>query len=98
MRRFALAIIVTWLTFSASGASALAFDEPCTVSEQPGQEDGICPPTCVTCGCCAQAAEPGILAVASSPEAPVAQNDALIPRVPQTRARDILHVPKLRLA
>lgn len=99
MRRFALAIIVAVLTFSASGVSALAIAEPCTGGyEQPGQEDGACPPTCVTCGCCPQAVEPVILSATTSPEAPVVEIDLLIPRLPQNRAREILHVPKLGLA
>ena len=98
MRRFALAIIVALLTFSASGISALAISEPCLGDERPGQEDNACPPTCVTCGCCAQAAETVILPAASSPEAPVVQIEAFIPRVPQTRAREILHVPKAPFA
>ena len=98
MRRFGLATIVALLTFSASGISALVISEPCTGDELLGQEDGACPPTCVTCGCCAQAAEPVILSAARSPEAPVVEIEGFIRRVPQTRARDILHVPKLRLA
>jgi hypothetical protein len=97
VRRFALAIVVALLTFTASGAYALVIAEPCTGYEQPGQEDGACPPTCVTCGCCAQAAEPAILLVGSSLEAPVTDVSPLIPRVPKANPRDILHVPKLRL-
>src|SRR3990172_3460423 len=89
VRRFALAIIVALLTFSASGVSALVMDEPCTGYEQPGREDGVCPPTCVTCGCCAQAAEPVILPVTSSPEARVADVSPLVPRLPRTSPRDI---------
>jgi hypothetical protein len=96
--RLALAIIVGLLTFSASGVSALVIAEPCTGYEQPGQDDGACPPTCVTCGCCGQVAEPVILSVATSPESPIAESAAFIFRVPKTRAREILHVPKLRVA
>ena len=98
MRRFALAIIVALLTFTTSGAYALVIAEPCTGYEQPGQEDGACPPTCVTCGCCAQGAEPAIVPVGSSLAAPVTDVSALIPRVPKASPRDILHVPKPRLA
>jgi hypothetical protein len=93
-----LAIIVALLTFSASGTSALVSSEPCALYELPGQEDGACPPTCVTCGCCAQAAEPVILSVASSLDSPVLEIERFRPRVPQSRAREILHVPKLHLA
>jgi hypothetical protein len=95
---FVHAAIVALLTFSASGVSALVIAEPCTGYEQPGRENSACPPTCVTCGCCAQAVEPVILSGVSSPEAPVVGIDGLIPPVPQTRAREILHVPKLHFA
>lgn len=98
VRRLAFAIIVALLTFTASGAYALVIAEPCTGYEQPGQEDGACPPTCVRCGCCTQAAEPAILTVASSLEVPVTIVSPLIPRVPKASPRDILHVPKPRLA
>jgi hypothetical protein len=98
VRRFALEIIVALLTFSASGAYALVIAEPCTGYEQPGQDDGACPPTCVTCGCCAQGAEPAVLAVGSSLDAPLTDVSPLIPRVLKTSPRDILHVPRLPLA
>jgi hypothetical protein len=97
VRGYVLAVIVALLTFSASGAYALVIAEPCTGYEQPGQEDGACPPTCVTCGCCAQAAEPAILPVGSSLKASVTDVSPLIPRVPKANPGDILHVPKLRL-
>jgi hypothetical protein len=98
VRQLALAIIVGLLTFSASGVSALVVGEPCTGYEQPGREDGACPPMCVTCGCCAQAVEPAMLPVTSSLEAPVADISPLIPCLPGTRPSDILHVPRLRFA
>ena len=98
MRRFALAVVVALLTFSASGVYSLVIAEPCTGYEQPGQEDSACPPTCVTCGCCAQAAEPATVTITSSLEAPVSDLGPVIPRMPTTGPRDILHVPKLRLA
>jgi hypothetical protein len=98
VRRLALSIIVALLAFSASGAYALVIPEPCTGYEQTGQDDAACPPTCVTCGCCAQAAEAPILPVASALEVPVSDVSPLIPRVPQARSHDILHVPKIRVA
>ena len=98
VRRLALSIIVALLTFSAAGAYALVITEPCTGYEQPGQDDGGCPPTCVTCGCCAQAAEPAIVPVGSSLEAPVSDISPLIPHAPKVNPRDILHVPKVHLA
>jgi hypothetical protein len=98
VRRFTLAIIVGMLTLSVSGASALVIGEPCSGFEQAGRDDGACPPTCVTCGCCAQALEPAMLPVTSSREAPVANVGSLIPRLPKTNPSEILHVPKPRVA
>jgi hypothetical protein len=98
--RFALALIVGLLTFSASGVSSLVVPEPCTGYEFTGQgeDEGGCPPTCVTCGCCAQGAEAVTMVVASSPEAPLSELVAFLPGVPITDPRDILHVPKVYLA
>jgi hypothetical protein len=96
--RFCLAFLVTLLAFSASGVSALIVAEPCAGYDQSGREDGECPPTCVTCGCCNQAAEPVILAVTVSLEIPLAQPAALLPRPPKVQPRDILHVPKTGVA
>ena len=94
MRQFVLAIIVGLLTFSASGLPTLIAGEPCTGYEQPGSEDAACPPTCVTCGCCAQAVEAAVIPVTSSFEAPVADVSPFAPRPATTSPRDILHVPK----
>jgi hypothetical protein len=98
MRRFGLAIIVVVLTFSASGLSALVIAEPCTGYEQSGGSDGVCPPTCVTCGCCAQAAEPAVLLVANTPDTPAVEPNAFVPRIPTTGVHKILHVPKPHLS
>ena len=98
MRRFALAIIVSLLTFSASGVVSLVRAEPCTTNEPVGSNDSACPPTCVTCGCCAQAAETLTLVVMTSPANPISDIVAAGPQLPKTNPRDILHVPKLRLA
>ena len=80
--------------------STVVGGEPCTDFEltQPGEDDGACPPTCVTCGCCAQAAEPVAIAVSSSPDIPVSNLAPALPRIPRTDPLDILHVPKLALA
>lgn len=93
-----MAILVALLTFSASGASALVVPEPCTGYELPGSDDGTCPPTCVTCGCCAQAAEPAAVLVIESVQLPVADVPPRTPHLPDFDPRDILHVPKSRLA
>jgi hypothetical protein len=97
VRRFALAIIVALLTFSASGVHSLVIAETCIGTEQPGQDEGACPPTCVTCGCCAQAAEPAA-PLATPLETPIADVAPLASRASKTTPHDILHVPKLRFA
>ena len=98
MRRLVFAIIVGLLALSASGATSLIVTEPCRSSERAGEDDGACPPTCVTCGCCAQPAESVAIAVEPSGEAPVGDIDGLLPPLPKTEPRDILHVPKPRPA
>lgn len=91
--RFALALVVGLLTFSASGVSALVVDEPCVV-EQAGREDRSCAPTCVTCGCCAQATEPAAVPHENAPDEPARDVRPLTPLLPVTDPGDILHVPK----
>lgn len=100
VRRLAFAIIIGLLSLSASGISSLIVDEPCTGYELTGQgeDEGGCPPTCVTCGCCAQAAEAVTFTAADSPDAPVSDLAAVLPHFPTTDPTDILHVPKLALA
>jgi hypothetical protein len=86
VRRFALAVVEALLSFTASGVATLVAGEPCTSFEQGSREDDTCAPTCVTCGCCAQAAEPVVLSVTNSPDDPLTGLSAYIP----------LHVPKFR--
>jgi hypothetical protein len=97
VRRFVLAVIVALLTISTSGLTGLARAEPCGSNES-ARSHGACPPTCVTCGCCAQAAEPAMVTVKSSADVPVAEVVVAFPQLPQTDPRDILHVPKPRIA
>ncbi|HXW07828.1 MAG TPA: hypothetical protein VD833_21540 [Vicinamibacterales bacterium] len=96
MRRSLLALLVGLLTLSASGVTSLIVDEPCSGFEitAQGDDDGVCPPTCVTCGCCAQAVEPVAFAIASSPDAPIADLVRVLPDVLTADPRDILHVPR----
>ena len=100
VRPFAFAIVVGLLALSASGVSTIVVGEPCTGFELAGQgeDDGACPPTCVTCGCCAQAAEPVGVAVSGSPNVPLSALVASLPRIPRIDPLDILHVPKRSLA
>ena len=96
--RFALAIIVALLTFNASGVVSLVRAEPCTIYEPAGGDDNACPPTCVTCGCCARAAEPAAIVMMSSLDVTVSRTQPALPPLPSTDPRDILHVPRLRFA
>ena len=98
MRRLVLAIIVATLTISASGLTSLVVNEPCVTAERPGRDEGACPPTCVTCGCCAQAVEPVAIAISATPASLIAGIPDVLPAVQPATPRDILHVPKLRFA
>jgi len=95
VRRFLFAVVVGLLTVSASGVWSVIVTEPCTGLEATGGDDGTCPPTCVTCGCCAQALEPVPLIQTSSADNPVSELAEALPQLIQTEPRDILHVPKL---
>jgi hypothetical protein len=94
----ALALLVGILSFSATGVARLMLGEPCTALTISAEDDGDCPPICVSCGCCAQAVETAAIVVASSPDTPVPQFAPVLPSFTDTEPRDILHVPKLRLA
>lgn len=94
VRRLFTLVAVLLLSLSASGAAAVVLDEPCIGAEQTTREDGACPPTCVTCGCCAQAAEPLLMHVVVSETTAVTRFLSAIPQLPSTPARDILHVPR----
>lgn len=96
--RLALATLVALLTISVSGVTALIVPEPCTIYEQPGQEDGACPPTCVRCGCCSRAAETVAMHTEELLDITVAEFQSNTSPLPTTQPRDILHVPKLRRA
>lgn len=80
--------------FSAAGVSALVVDDACSLLEQAEGADRDCPPTCVTCGCCAQAVEPGTAIVSMSLRVPAARPRAEPLRFPTTEPIDVLHVPK----
>jgi hypothetical protein len=96
MRSFALAAVVALLTFSASGLSEFAVAESCSLVERGGCDERDCAPTCVTCGCCAQAVEPATLVQADGFEAPVPAPVIPSYRLLKSEPRDVLHVPKLR--
>jgi hypothetical protein len=94
VRRLALALLVGLLSFNATGVTGLIVGEPCLDFTLSTKDDGTCPPTCVTCGCCAQAAEPTAVVVTSSLDTPVPHFAAVLPPFTETDPRDILHVPR----
>ncbi len=94
VQRFLLAVVVTLLVFSASGILTLVVLEPCTTSDVAGKDDGTCPPTCVACGCCAQAVDVVAVLVVTSPELIACDVRQALPSQPQATSSDILHVPK----
>lgn len=98
VRQLALAIIVALLTFNASGVISLVRAEPCTANEPAGGNDSRCPPTCVTCSCCAQAAEPVPLVAMTSAANRIGDIVLALLQLPKIDPRDILHVPKIHLA
>jgi hypothetical protein len=97
VRRLALLLLVAALSFSASGLMTVVVDEPCSPTESSSQRDTDCPPTCVTCGCCAQRAEVAGVTVTFAPESVSTVQPALVVRVPDSEPQDILHVPRLVL-
>lgn len=87
--------MVAVLTFSVSGVTSLVTAEPCAIGgEFDGSDDEACPPTCVTCGCCAQAVEAPASRPAAVPLNPAANLRAMIPSLPTSEPYGILHVPK----
>jgi hypothetical protein len=90
----ALAILVGVLSFSALGVSGLMVGEPCSAFTLAAEDDRDCPPICVTCGCCAQAAETAAIVVTDSLDVPIPHFVAVLPAFTETDPRDILHVPK----
>lgn len=94
VRRFTVAIGRRIAALSASGVSTLAGGEPCTGFELTDrcEDDGGCPLTCVTCGRCAEAAEPRTVPVSGSLEIPLSDPITAVPRFPRTDPLDIPHV------
>lgn len=98
LRQLLLVFLVSFLSLGASGVPSLVVPEPCALDEAAGADEGICPPTCVVCGCCAQAAVPMPVTVVSTYHAPVAAHTQRHPLLPDYDPRKILHVPKAFLA
>jgi hypothetical protein len=94
VHRLALALLVGLLTFSMSGVSSLIAQEPCSASEAAGATDRPCSSTCVTCGCCTQAAEEVVLVLTTLPDTPIVKRSDPLSTLYDSEPRDILHVPK----
>lgn len=87
--------VVALLVLSASGVQAIAWTDPCEGEVESAQGgDQNCPPTCFTCGCCAQAIEPPEVEILRSAEPVVHPTPNLNPPPASREPRGILHVPK----
>lgn len=88
--------VVALLVVSASGAQALVWTDPCEGEAESAQQGGDqnCPPTCFTCGCCAQPIEPPDVEILPSAERVVHPTPNLNPPPDSRKPRGILHVPK----
>ena len=93
--RPALALLCGMLMLSLTGVTVLAVGEPCSSFEQSTSNHDSCPPTCVTCGCCAQAVEPTAVHVDASPKPSPAEPPPIVVRFPVAAPLGILHVPKI---
>ncbi|MGC4086206.1 MAG: hypothetical protein QM736_29805 [Vicinamibacterales bacterium] len=94
MQRLALALVVALLTFTMCGVMSLLVHEPCSSFMSLDGDDATCPPTCATCGCCAQAVEPVTLSTSAVPQLIVWDVPDLQPGHALTTSLDILHVPR----
>lgn len=94
MRRALFVTMLAVLTLSMSGLSGVVFDEPCSLSSQETLGDSACSPTCVTCGCCAQAVEAVAIAAPGVPQPLVSDVSRRSLHLPPSDPRDVLHVPK----
>lgn len=96
MRRLALIFVVVLLVLSASGVQAISWTDPCEgeAESTPGG-DQSCPPTCFTCGCCAQPIEPPLVEVLPSAEPVVHPSPNTNPSLASREPRGILHVPRI---
>jgi hypothetical protein len=92
--RFSLAILCGLLMLSLSGVTVIAIGEPCTGVEQTDSDHNSCPPTCVTCGCCAQAVEPAAVHVDASQKPSPGEPPPVVDQLPAASPFDVLHVPK----
>jgi hypothetical protein len=97
--RLALAALCALLMLSLSGVTAVAIGEQCSAFEQTtsSSDHGNCAPTCVTCGCCAQAVEPTAAHVEATPQRAPVEPPPLTVQLPAASPLDVLHVPRPRL-
>jgi hypothetical protein len=100
VRRAAIIVFLTLLTFDVSGLASLCGDGPCDESCPTDASGGQCPPNCHYCSCCSLpqvAAASGVVALLSPPAHAtswIVSSD----RHSAPEPADILHVPKLLLA
>jgi hypothetical protein len=94
VQRVALVLAVAVVALSVSGAASLLVPEPCQASQGCSTDEGSCPPTCATCGCCAHGVEPAALVVSDTPAPAGWHTPSLVPSRVLAASLDILHVPR----
>jgi hypothetical protein len=99
VRRAAIVVLLTLLTFDVSGLGALCdeaeCDEPCPTDASGGQ----CPPNCHFCSCCSlPRVTASTVATLVAPAARAQRWIGSFTRLPSPEPADILHVPRPALA
>ena len=89
-------LLVALLVFNASGAAELLETYDCPPGETSATHQ-TCPPTCVRCNCCFQAAEVTSVLPVISVSFALARFAAPHTALPHADDREILHVPKVSL-
>jgi hypothetical protein len=93
VRRFALIIVLAFLTCDLAGLNSFLVMERC-VNVSDTLPDNNCPPTCVRCACCAQPVVGiPIFVVVHLIEPHIIAEPVSLPLV-SAPPHDILHVPK----
>jgi len=95
VRRAAILVFLTLLTFDVSGLAAICGDEQCDEPCPTDLSGGQCPPNCHSCSCCSlpqvTSSQPvALVAPAARATAWISSSDGFASPEPA----DILHVPK----
>ena len=95
VRRAAMVVLLTLLTFDVSGLAAICGDSGRDESCPADASGGQCPPNCHDCNCCSLPTVIGSAPLTLVVPAPQRASVLLSPTGPQSpEPADILHVPK----